>query len=517
MGLKKKIRFKGGYQFTVFLPIIAILWGIVIFSWLSQYRIAKDYRSDILRSRIGFMNEYALYLAEEGHSPVPYFDFVEKYYDATVLDNLSITLYDTTDGTVIAQTGFPAPPPEQMDKLGNMQGADIAAHNNDDSTYIHPDRMFFYRVAESPDGRYLVQTMLPFDGRVKEAIKPNSWTRYLLIVSVALITIILYTVTRHMSKSVRMLREFVNRAATDHDFVAVDKFPNDDLGDISRQVVNIYNMRKAAMASRELEHRVALKAIEERTNLKRQLTNNINHELKTPAGIIKGYIDTIIENPEMDEDSRKHFLIKTQEHIERLCNILNDLSTITRLEDGSQNISIEKIDFTKLIRDLAEDVEESGLNKDMRLQIDLPEHCYIKGNFSLLTAAIMNLTKNSVAYSKGTMMGIKLLTQNHKFYTFCFYDDGVGVPEDAIPQLFDRFFRVDKGRSRKAGGTGLGLPIVRNSLNTMGGSISVKNGAESGLEFAFTLLKWKDDERPHDEAEDIHDDITTPHNDGPQS
>lgn len=495
MGLRKRIRIKGNYQLTVFLPIIVILWIIVIMIWVSQYNRDKEYRADKIRSRIGFMNDYALFLAEEDYNATPYFSFIEKYYDATILDNLSITLYDTNDGSVLAQTGFPAPPPESLEKLGKIQGVDVAANNNDDSAYIHPDRMFYYRVSESPDGRYLAQTMLPLDGRVKAEIKGKPWMRLVLLGCCAIITIILYTVTRHMSKSVKMLREFVNRAATDHDFVAVDKFPNDDLGDISRQVVNIYNMRKAAMASRELEHRVALKAIEERANLKRQLTNNINHELKTPAGIIKGYIDTIIENPEMDEESKKHFLIKTQEHVERLCNILNDLSTITRLEDGSQNISIEKINFTELIRNLAEDVEESGLNGDMRLQIDLPEQCYIKGNYTLLTAAIMNLTKNSVAYSKGTMMGIKLLTQNHKFYTFCFYDDGVGVPEEAIPQLFERFFRVDKGRSRKAGGTGLGLPIVRNSLNTMGGSISVKNGENGGLEFAFTLLKWKDDAR----------------------
>lgn len=493
MDLRKKIRIRGNYQLTVFLPIIVILWIIVIMIWVSQYNRDKEYRADKIRSRIGFMNDYALYLSEENYNSQPFFSFIEKYYDATELDNLSITLYDTKDGSVMTRTGFPAPPPDSLETLGKIQGVDVAANNNDDSAYIHPDRMFYYRVSESPDGRYLAQTMLPLDGRVKAEIKGKPWMRLVLLGCCAIITIILYTVTRHMSKSVKMLREFVRRAATDRDFVAVDKFPNDDLGDISRQVVNLYNMRKAAMASRELEHQVALKAIEDRANLKRQLTNNINHELKTPAGIVRGYIDTIVENPEMDEESRRHFILKSQEHIERLCNILNDLSTITRLEDGAQNISIEKIDFTKLIYSLREDVRESGLNGDMDMVIDLPEHCYVKGNETLLIGAIMNLTKNSVAYSKGTMMGIKLVTENQKFYTFSFYDDGAGVPEDALPQLFDRFFRVDKGRSRKAGGTGLGLPIVRNSFNTMGGSITASNRAGGGLQFAFTLLKWKDD------------------------
>lgn len=493
MGLKKKIKRTPNYQVKLFLPVIVILWAIVISIWISQYNRDKEYRSDIIRSRLEFMNEYVLYIAKEGYNPKPYFSFVEDYYDASLYDNLSITLYDTKTGEVKAQKGFPAPAPKELKKLGKLQGSYISANNNDDSAYIHPDRMFYYRVGQSPDGKYMVQTILPMDGKVKAEIKGSPWMRLILLICCATVTIILYIVARHMTKNVRLLREFVNRAATDHDFVAVDKFPNDDLGDISRQVVNIYNMRKAAMASRELEHRVALKAIEERALLKRQLTNNINHELKTPAGIVKGYIDTIIENPDMDEESRQRFLLKTQEHIERLCNILNDLSTITRLDEAAQNINVEKINFTEFVVNLASDVEESGIIQDMKLNIDLPEKCYVRGNYSLLMAVIMNLIKNAVAYSKGTEMGIRLFTENHKFYTFLFYDNGVGVPEEAVPQLFERFFRVDKGRSRKSGGTGLGLPIVRNSLNTMGGSISVRNGDKGGLQFAFTLMKWKDD------------------------
>ncbi|MDE6199813.1 MAG: sensor histidine kinase, partial [Muribaculaceae bacterium] len=316
----------------------------------------------------------------------------------------------------------------------------------------------------------------------------------------ASITIATYIAARHLTKNIRLLREFVSKASDDHDFVALDKFANDDLGEISRQVVNMYNMRKAALASRELEHRVALKATEERSNLKRQLTNNISHELKTPAGIIKGYIDTIIENPEMDDESRNHFLLKTQEHIQRLCNILNDLSAMTRLEDGAQNISLERIDFREFIDNLACDVEESGIIGDMEFKTKIPENCFVKGNNSLLTGAIMNLVKNSAAYSKGTEMSLRMLTENQRFYTFVFADNGQGVPEESIPMLFERFYRVDKGRSRKAGGTGLGLPIVRSSLNTIGGSISVNNGDEGGLEFIFTLQKWrKPAEQPHDE------------------
>lgn len=489
---KTKRKRKPSYLLTLFVPTVALLWIIVIVVELTQYNRDKEFRSDMIRARIEFMNAYLLSLIEQDADPTPYFRFIDKYYEASELDELSMTVYDMETSEEIDRIGFPSPPPEQFNKKGKIDGSYLSEHNNDDSTYIHPDRMFYYKIDRSPDQRFLVQTFLPLDGRVAATIKGNPWMRIFVLLGCAAITIVTFIATRHMAKNVRLLREFVDKAVNDKDFVALDKFANDDLGEISRQVVNIYNMRKAAIASRELEHRVALKAIEERTNLKRQLTNNINHELKTPAGIVKGYIDTIIENPEMDAESRQHFMLKTQEHIERLCSILNDLSTITRLEDGAQSIALEKIDFTEFVNNLECDIEESGVNGDMSMTTKIPANCYVQGNITLLTGVLMNLVKNAVAYSKGTEMELKLLTENQKFYTFVFRDNGQGVPEESIPLLFDRFYRVDKGRSRKAGGTGLGLPIVKNSLNTIGGTISVKNGDKGGLMFVFTLLKWKD-------------------------
>lgn len=488
MDLKKK---RINYQLKLFIPIVGLLWVIIIAVEIAQYKREKEYRAEMIRSRIEFMNKRLLDLMEEEEDPTAFLHFIDKYYEASELDNLSMTLYDTKTGEEKTRIGFPSPPPEQLNTRGKIEGAFISANNNDDSVYIQPDKAFYYSVNKSSDGKFLVQTFMPLNARISAEIKGNPWLRFFVLLGCAGITLVTYIATRHLTKNIRLLREFVSNAANDHDFVALDKFANDDLGEISRQVVNIYNMRKAALASRELEHRVALKATEERSNLKRQLTNNISHELKTPAGIIKGYVDTIIENPEMDEESRNHFLLKTQEHILRLCNILNDLSTMTRLEDGAQNISLEKIDFKEFIDNLACDVDESGIIGDMAFRTEIPDNCYVKGNNSLLTGAIMNLVKNSAAYSKGTEMSLRLLTENQRFYTFVFADNGQGVPEESIPMLFERFYRVDKGRSRKAGGTGLGLPIVRSSLNTIGGSISVNNGEQGGLEFVFTLQKWR--------------------------
>ena len=445
----------------------------------------------MIRTRIEFINSHLINLMEDGEDPTSFLQFISNYHKTTALNNLSLTLYDAYTDTIITQIGFPSPPPEQLQSCDKLEGSEIVANINDNSVNIQPDKAFYYNVDSSADGRYNVKTFLPLDANLSAEVQGFVWPRLIVLLACVGITILIYINTRHLSKNIRLLRDFASKAANDYDCYAVSEFSNDDLGEISQQIVNIYNTRKSAIDERDHEHDVALKASIERADLKRELTNNISHELKTPAGIIKGYIDTIIENPDMKEETRQHFLLKSQEHIERLCHILNDLSTMTRLEDGQQSITLEKLDFKEFVDNIANEIIDCGLNGNMTLNVDIPHSCPIQGNNTLLSTAIINLVRNAVAYSKGSEIRLRLVTENQRFYTFEFSDNGQGVPEDAIPLLFERFFRVDKGRSRRAGGTGLGLPIVRSSINTIGGSITVNNGENGGLNFIFTLQKWR--------------------------
>ncbi len=128
--------------------------------------------------------------------------------------------------------------------------------------------------------------------------------------------------------------------------------------------------------------------------------------------------------------------------------------------------------------------------KKMKFISNIPLNCVVKGNHSLLSEALLNLMRNAAVYSGGTKMVFELIGEDGDFYIFSFNDDGVGVGEQHLPHLFDRFYRVDVGRSLKMGGTGLGLPIVKNTINVLGGTISVKNHKDGGLQFYFTLPKW---------------------------
>ena len=311
----------------------------------------------------------------------------------------------------------------------------------------------------------------------------------LIIALTIFVTIATYLSSRFFSRSVGILRDFAHRVANDEPFEPEQKFPHTELGDISHQIVNLYNKRRKEQQRREKDHRVALRAIEEKSLFKRQLTNNINHEIKTPVGIIKGYLDTIMDNPDMDEETRLQFMSKAQEHMERLCTLLNDISTMTRLDEIEGKLPTEEINYHDLVFTVVSDIEESGTLGKMEFIYDLPYDCMVQGNYNLLSNMLLNLAKNAIAYSRGTEMGLKMVANSKKHYTFCFYDNGIGVEEKYIPHLFDRFFRIDSGRSRKNGGTGLGLPIVQNTILSHGGAISVKNRLGGGLEFMFTLPK----------------------------
>lgn len=487
MASKRKIN----YQVKLFVPIIGFMLLLLGAFSIIQYNREISYKTQFLRDRLDLLNKRTIDLLDSHESPDHYLNFVNNYFDESILDNLSMTVYDKRNDRELYRIGFEAPLPKGLPKKGTVSGKDIIESANDPGLPISPESEFYYSSDVCKNTPYMVQTLLPYSPELLSNANDEIWWWSFIITVTFVITITTYFTTRHLTKNIRLMRKFAYNAVNDIDFTQNDEFANDDLGEISRQIVAIYNARKAAIASRELEHRVALKATEDRNKLRTQLTNNINHELKTPATIVKGYLDTIADNPDMDDESRNHFLAKSRAQIERLCAILNDISTMTRLEEASKKVLLEEVDFHKLVQDIASDVEESGIAGNMTFIYDVPDDCFVKGNGTMLNGAIMNLLKNSVAYSKGTEMGLKMIAQNQRFYTFIFWDNGQGVGEEHIPMLFERFYRVDKGRSRKAGGTGLGLPIVRSTINTMGGSISVHNRESGGLEFIFTLARWK--------------------------
>lgn len=231
---------------------------------------------------------------------------------------------------------------------------------------------------------------------------------------------------------------------------------------------------------------------EEQIRLKRQLTQNIAHELKTPVSSIQGYLETIVNNENISREKMQTFLERCYAQSNRLSRLLRDISVLTRMDEAANMIDMEKVDISLLVGNIINEVALELEEKHITVVNSLKPKIQLRGNYSLLYSIFRNLMDNAIAYA-GTdiCINISCFREDENFYYFSFADTGVGVSPEHLNRLFERFYRVDKGRSRKLGGTGLGLAIVKNSVIIHGGTISAKNNQGGGLEFVFTLAKEK--------------------------
>lgn len=492
MVLKRRI----SYHWRLFIPIATILcivFGLIIYY---QYKREADYRAQIFSAELELIDNRILNVYEEDVNLRTFLNFLQKFFKGSVFEGVRVSVY--FDGNLQYSLGTPIP----VDNNGlTLRGYGI---NNDSDNGIVSGRvlgsdedceLYLFSTAESADGRVTIRTALPYSDNVHDAIDVDS-TVWLVIIGCLLTTLLVtYYFTRMLSRNVVLLKDFAYRASTGGRFTGEDKFPRNELGDISREIIKLYRERLKAMELIKKERKVAIHAIEEKVKITRQLTNNINHEIKTPVGIIRGYLESIIADPEMDVETRNRFLDRMLMNVERLTDLLNDVSTMTRLENGADMISVEKIDMHDLVYQIESDLPANNLAGNLEFSFDIPMECNVSGNYNLLQGMVCGLIRNASLHSGGTETGLRLISENKRFYVFSFYDNGNGVSPEHIPHLFERFYRVDTGRSRKMGGTGLGLPIVKSTIISLGGTISVHNRSTGGLEFIFTLPKWSEEQQ----------------------
>ena len=240
--------------------------------------------------------------------------------------------------------------------------------------------------------------------------------------------------------------------------------------------------------ARRMDERISREQAAKENEMRRQLTQNIAHELKTPVASILGYTDTILDNPDMTEQTKQQFIVRTNAQAKRLTALLQDISTLNRMDYAPEMLTMERVNVSELVADIVQETALAVGARQMQIRNYLPEDICIHGNWSLVYSIFRNLMDNAINYAgEGTVVDISA-RQHADGWDFCFSDNGAGVPAEHLPRLFERFYRVDKGRSRRMGGTGLGLAIVKNAVLLHGGEISVQN-SESGLRFEFTLRK----------------------------
>lgn len=241
--------------------------------------------------------------------------------------------------------------------------------------------------------------------------------------------------------------------------------------------------------ARSMDERISREQAAKENQMRRELTQNISHELKTPVASILGYTDTILDDPQMSIDTQRQFIQRTNAQARRLTALLQDISTLNRMDYAAHQLVKERTDISAIVSDIVEETSFALEKHHMTLSNCLPQDIIIQGNPSLIYSIFRNLIDNAINYAgEGSVIDISA-EQTADSWTFRLSDNGVGIAPEHLSRIFERFYRIDKSRSRSIGGTGLGLAIVKNAVLLHGGTITARNAPDGGLEFEFTLKR----------------------------
>jgi two-component system, OmpR family, phosphate regulon sensor histidine kinase PhoR len=453
-------------------------------------------------------------------------------------------------------------------------------------------RDYYYYAYKYPE--YIIRTALPYNIDVKKLLRADNVFIFFIIILFFISSVSLIYVADRMGKAISKLELFARKAANNEPIDTQVQFPNNELGTISREIVNIYKSLKKTQNALSNEKEKLIKhlhtsqeglaifskykkeilannhfiqfanfiadqqivwsdevfglkefkpisdfidfelskdkkmlngSIREDMNitkngryfqiyciifqdksfeisitditmrerekiLKRELTSNIAHELKTPVSSIRGYLETIVLNEDLDKKKQRFFIERSYAQTQRLTDLINDISFLNKIEEASSVFERENINIKEVVTNVFLDVHLKLEEKNITYTVDINDDIILKGNQSLVYSIFRNLVDNAITYAGDNIsLMVSCYRQDDRFFYFRLYDTGNGVKEEHLSRLFERFYRVDSGRSRKMGGTGLGLAIVKNAVSLLGGEITVKNRVSGGLEFLFSFKK----------------------------
>ncbi len=224
--------------------------------------------------------------------------------------------------------------------------------------------------------------------------------------------------------------------------------------------------------------------------LKQEMTNNIAHELRTPVSSLRAYLETICDK-ELPVEKQKQFVERAYNQSVRLSELIEDVSLLSKIEEASSQFPMEQVDLHELVDNVRIDLTDKLQANNIQFFSSLKEKLYVNANYSLIYSIFRNLMDNSIKYGgKDIEIHLENYTEDKDYLYFSYYDTGKGVDEQHLQRIFERFYRVDKGRTRDSGGSGLGLSIVKNAVLLHKGEIQARNRhSGKGLEFLFSISK----------------------------
>ncbi|MBP5387465.1 MAG: histidine kinase [Prevotella sp.] len=472
------------FQRNLLLSIGGVFLLFAVCFSIYQYQREKEYKIDILHSCLQMYNyEMVQTLGEDSLTNSQLFrDYVARHQ----MEGLRVSVIDLKGRVILDSYDT------NVDSLGNhLQRTEIQqalrVGNGYDIKRMSQSTHETYFYSATRFGDVIVRAAVPYSAGLTRSLQADNTYIYFAGALTLLLGIVLYYITHRISRHIGYLREFAVKAEEgeelDHELER--RLPDDELGDISHTIIMLYW---------KLRH-----SEEDKLRIKRQLTQNAAHELKTPAASIHWYLESILDNPDMPEDKKMHFLERCYVQSECMSKLLLDMSTLANLDELDDNKAItpqayRQVDVLQVIQNVLDDTSPQLQDKGITPSLQVPKHVEVLGDPSLIYSIFRNLVDNAIAYAVGAshleIACSEIETEGRHFYEFMVRDDGPGVETQHLEHLFERFYRIDKGRSRKLGGTGLGLAIVKNAVAVHGGSTTALMTPGGGLTIRFTLARF---------------------------
>ena len=347
----------------------------------------------------------------------------------TLITPAGNVMYDNKLG--VDSMGNHADRPEIREAIAKGHGHFIRTSDSDGKQY------FYY--AKNDDKGMIVRVALPYNIEVRSFLRPNNAFLYFVVVILVVGLILVYYIGRYFGNFAEQLREHEAKARTNR--------------------------------------------------LKKEMTGNIAHELRTPVTSIRGFLEIVLTGDPGPEKSRE-FLERAYAQTRTLSELISDMSLLARIDERQRDFQFSTVDVAALLEKVKLDSSESLAAKNITFATSIPAGLMLRANESLLYSVFRNLTDNVISHAGEGVAITVSATVECRMARFVFADNGRGVADEKhLERIFERFYRVERGRTRDTGGSGLGLSIVKNTIALHGGQISVRNARPHGLEFIFTLPK----------------------------
>lgn len=473
---------------------LTIFWVGIVFLIFLASRYVTITQSEVLNTKLQIINDYLSfsYSPDSVQNKKDYIRFLDTYFkENEEYDGLIVSIFDvkgsliySSDSSKVANV-LPLNYPEVRNALKG--GHDYTSLRMDKIT----KRPTFFAATYNKERNIVIITKIPYTSSYFKIFLRER--KMMLIVTILLSAFFTIAITYYILRYNKKLdvANLITKKIENQEPIEIPKrISKDRLGEITRTVIKLYQEKIQYLEEKEYERIMAVEIEKNNLTEKRKLLNNLKHEFKTPLGIIQGYVETLLYHKRTPVEIRERFLQNCLKNISRLERLLETTSLLTLVEDGRDSFSLEKNEFYPVAKETFEDMATQLKEKGIKYEISVPEDLIVKSNTILIATLFYNFIQNAINYSKCSSIILKLESEDEKFYTFVFADNGVGVKEENLQKIFQRFYREDKSASRVLGGSGLGLSIVSSIIRMHEGKIKVENIPTGGLKFTFSIPKF---------------------------